>query len=126
MGGAGRGGTAYGGTLTPDPEPGRGKWTDEQIAQGIRRGNRPDGRQLSPAMPWMNFARLSEHDARSIVAFLHTVPAVSHPVPAPVPARQTAAGSALSFPPPPAWGAPEAPPPHHFDRAAWAGVLSAA
>ena len=92
--------------LTSDPETGLGKWTVEQIAHAIRTGNRPDGRQLAPIMPWMNFANLTDSDATAIASYLKTVPAVSHKVPEPVPPGQTPSGPALVFPPPSAWDAP--------------------
>lgn len=99
-------GVVYAANLTPDTETGLGKWTVEQIAKAIRTGNRPDGRQLAPIMPWMNFAHLTDEDAMAIASYLKTVPAVKHVAPAPVPPGVEVAGSVLRFPPPPAWDAP--------------------
>jgi hypothetical protein len=42
----------YPANLTPDPATGLGKWSSEQIIRAIRYGQRPDGRMLSPVMPW--------------------------------------------------------------------------
>src|SRR5207247_2111575 len=36
-------GTIYSRNITPDGESGIGKWTDAQVANAIRRGERPDG-----------------------------------------------------------------------------------
>ena len=69
--------------LTPDPETGLGNWTDAQILQALRYGQRPDGRVLSPVMPWPVYgSRLTEADAASIVAYLRSIPPVHYRVPA--------------------------------------------
>jgi len=104
MGWVGPWGTAYSANLTPD-STGLQAWTEEQIVTAIRTGNRPDGRQLSPAMPWMTLANLTDEDAGSIAAYLKTIPAVAHRAPAPVPPGQKVAGSLLVFPPPSEWDA---------------------
>jgi mono/diheme cytochrome c family protein len=108
MGWAGPWGVVYARNLTPDPETGLGKWTPEQMAHVIRTGNRPDGRQLAPIMPWMNFANLTDEDVMAIVAYLRSLPAVKHKVPDVVPPDQVASGPVLSFPPPSAWDLPPA------------------
>ena len=102
LGWVGPWGVVYARNLTPD-STGLAAWTEEQIATAIRTGNRPDGRQLAPIMPWMNLARLTEEDALSIAAYLKSLPPVVHSVPDPVPPGQKAAGPLLEFPAPPAW-----------------------
>lgn len=102
-------GLVFASNLTSDRETGLGAWTEEQIATAIQTGNRPDGRQLAPIMPWMNFSKLTREDARAIAAYLLTVPAVKHVVPPPVPPGGKWDGPVLRFPPPPAWDAPRAP-----------------
>jgi cytochrome c553 len=72
----------------------------------IRSGNRPDGRQLAPAMPWLNYSNLSEPDAMAIAAYLKTLKPVKHAVPKPLPPGAEAKGPVLAFPPPSAWDAP--------------------
>jgi hypothetical protein len=69
--------------LTPDRETGLGKWTAQQIAAAITKGERPDGRMLAPIMPWHAFASLTRQDINAIVAFLKTLPAVRNKVPGP-------------------------------------------
>lgn len=108
MGWEGPGGVVYASNLTPHPETGLGKWSDAEIVKAIRTGNRPDGRQLAPMMPWMNFASLTDDDANAIVAYLRSIPAVEHAVPAPVAAGAEVKGPVLRFPPPSAWDAPRA------------------
>ena len=113
MGWAGPWGTVYAANLTSDPETGLGKWSEAEIAKAIRTGNRPDGRQLAPIMPWMNFRNLTDADAAGIAAYLKTLPPVKHAVPAPVAPGETPKGPVLVFPPPSAWDAPVATPEGH-------------
>ncbi len=113
MGWAGPWGTVYAANLTSDSETGLGKWSEVEIAKALRTGNRPDGRQLAPIMPWMNFANMTTTDAMSVAAYLKSLPAVKHAVPAPVPPGVTPTGPVLSFPPPSAWDAPRTPPAGH-------------
>jgi mono/diheme cytochrome c family protein len=68
--------------LTPDPETGLGKWTDGEILRAMREGVRPDGTALFPIMPYPHLRNLSDEDAKSIVAYLRTLPPVKHPKPA--------------------------------------------
>lgn len=69
--------------LTPDPETGLGGWSEDEVLRALRQGMRPDGRVLSPVMPWPSYGqRLTESDARSIVTFLRSIPAVRYRVPA--------------------------------------------
>jgi mono/diheme cytochrome c family protein len=75
-------GTFHGPNLTPDPT-GLGGWSEAEIATAIRTGVRPDGRQLAPAMPWMNYAALTDRDAADIAAFLKTLSPVANDVPGP-------------------------------------------
>jgi mono/diheme cytochrome c family protein len=79
----GRPAAVYPPNLTPDPETGLGDWTDEQILNAFRYGQRPDGRLLSPAMPWPAYgSRLTEADALAIVVYLRSLPPVHYRVPA--------------------------------------------
>jgi mono/diheme cytochrome c family protein len=99
-------GIAFARNLTPDPETGLGKWTDEQVITAFRTGQRPDGRQLAQIMPYADFASLTDEDAHAIVAYLRSLPPVSHKVPDPVAPGEKYAGSVITFPPPPAWDVP--------------------
>jgi mono/diheme cytochrome c family protein len=102
-------GLAFAANLTPDKETGLGAWTDEQILTALRTGQRPDGRMLAPIMPYMSFSDLTDDDAKAIVAYLRSIPAVKHSEPVPVAPGEPFAGSAITIPPPPAWDVP--PPP---------------
>ena len=68
------------GNLTPDKDTGLGGWTNAEIAAAITKGTRPDGRVLSPIMPWMSFANLTGPDAMAIAAYLKSLPPVKNKV----------------------------------------------
>ena len=67
--------------ITPDPEHGLGRWTDGEILRAFREGVDRNGKELFPMMPYRSFAEMSDEDARSVVAYLRTLPAVAHAVP---------------------------------------------
>jgi mono/diheme cytochrome c family protein len=76
-------GVFVGRNITPDKETGIGNWTAEQIVTAIQTGQRPDGRQLAPIMPWQALAKLTPEDAGAVAAFLKSVKPVSNAVPGP-------------------------------------------
>jgi mono/diheme cytochrome c family protein len=76
-------GVFVGRNLTPDPETGLGKWTNEQIVTALTTGVRPDGRVLAPIMPWRAFSHLTPSDAQAIAAYLKSLPPVRHEVAGP-------------------------------------------
>ena len=76
-------GSFYGPNLTPDPT-GLWQWSEAEIVTAIRTGQRPDGRMLAPAMPWMNLASLTDADAFAVAAYLKSLPQVAHTVPGPI------------------------------------------
>ncbi|HLX98102.1 MAG TPA: c-type cytochrome [Roseiarcus sp.] len=73
-------GVAVGENLTPDKETGLGDWTSAQIIAAIRTGKTPEGRDLSPVMPFAAFSHLADEDAEAIAAFLKSLPPVSNKV----------------------------------------------
>jgi mono/diheme cytochrome c family protein len=75
------GGVVYPKNLTPDPETGLGRWTEEEIGRAVRLGRSRDGRVLIPIMPWPSYSVLTEADARAIAVYLKSVPAVRFAVP---------------------------------------------
>ena len=110
LGWTGPWGTSYAANITPDPETGIGNYTEDDIVAAIRTGHKKGGAPILPPMPWPDFAAFTDEDAYAIAAYLKSVPAVVHAVPAVLP-RGKKAAAALVFPPPPAWDAPKAPPP---------------
>lgn len=67
--------------LTSDPETGLGSWTDGEILRAMREGVRRDGTALFPIMPYPHLRNLSDEDAKSIVAYLRSMPPVKHVTP---------------------------------------------
>lgn len=76
-------GVFYPPNLTPDAETGLGKWSDAEIITAFTTGVRPDGRKLSPAMPWVSYAHITADDAAALVAYLRSLKPVQHQVPGP-------------------------------------------
>jgi mono/diheme cytochrome c family protein len=112
LGWVGPWGVVHARNLTPDPETGLGKWTSEQIVHALRTGNTPDGAQLAPIMPWMNYSDiLDEGDAMAIAAYLKSLPPVTHKNQDRIPPGGKLMGATISFPPPPAWDVQHVPPP---------------
>ena len=99
-------GVDYAANLTPDAETGIGKWSEQDIVAALRTGMAPGGRVIQPPMPWQNMTRLTDEDAFAIAAYLKSIPAVTHRVPAHVPPGQPVAGPVIEFPPPSPWDAP--------------------
>ncbi|MEO8218371.1 MAG: cytochrome C [Acidobacteriota bacterium] len=67
--------------ITSDAQTGVGNWTDGEILRAIREGVRRDGTALFPMMPYQKFRKMSDEDARSVVAYLRTLPPVHNQVP---------------------------------------------
>lgn len=78
-------GVIYPANITPDKETGIGSWSDLQIANAIRAGlGQHVGRRIA-VMPWQGYAKLTEEDLESIVAYLRSIKPVRHKVPDEVP-----------------------------------------
>jgi mono/diheme cytochrome c family protein len=76
-------GIFYPPNLTPDAETGLGTWTEADIVKAIRTGERPDGRELAPMMPWRAYASLTDADAAAVAAYLKSLSPVRHQAPPP-------------------------------------------
>src|SRR5262245_18112472 len=74
-------GIFYPPNLTSDVETGLGSWSEQDIANALRTGVRPDGRELAPAMPWRSYSQLTDQDVQAVAAYLKGLPPVSHAVP---------------------------------------------
>jgi cytochrome c553 len=59
--------------ITPDPEQGIGKWSDDDIKQAITKAIRPDGTKLAGPMPYDWYANMTRGDLDAIVAFMRTI-----------------------------------------------------
>jgi mono/diheme cytochrome c family protein len=69
-------GAFYSPNITPDPETGIGRWSDEQFLRALREGARPDGANYFPVLPYPSFTKITDADARAIKAYLFSLPAV--------------------------------------------------
>jgi mono/diheme cytochrome c family protein len=74
-------GVVFPSNITPDPNTGIGRWSDEEIMAAIRGGRDHHGGRLIQAMPWLVYSMLSDEDTRDIVAYLRSLPPVEHEVP---------------------------------------------
>ncbi len=74
------GGAIYPKNLTPDPATGIGCWTDTQIETAILTGIDDQGQPLC-VMPKFGALGMDSTKAAAIVAFLRSLPAVSHLIP---------------------------------------------
>jgi mono/diheme cytochrome c family protein len=79
----------YAPNLTSDEASGLGKWSEDDIVTALRTGKRPDGRVLSPIMPWQSFATLTDEDAHAIAAYLKSLAPISNKAPGPFGAKET-------------------------------------
>jgi hypothetical protein len=68
--------------LTPDPETGIGKRTDDEIKMALRSGVFHDGRLMpARAMPWSAWSNWTEEDRHAVVVFLRHLKPVWHRIP---------------------------------------------
>ncbi|KXV34809.1 sorbitol dehydrogenase [Gluconobacter thailandicus] len=75
--------------ITPDPDTGIGKYTEEEFANALRKGIRRDGAHLYPAMPYTAYSEIADTDIHALyVYFMHGV----------APLRQDNPKTELKFP----------------------------
>jgi mono/diheme cytochrome c family protein len=110
LGWVGPWGTTYARNLSPDAATGIGSWSEDDIAKALRTGQRPDGTEILPPMPWPMYTNLTDDDVYSIAAYLKSLPAVSHRVPDRLPPGSKPAANDWVLPKPLAWDAPKAAP----------------
>jgi len=72
-------GTFYGPNITPHPQAGIGRWTEQDFIRAIREGRRPDGAHYFPAFPYPSFTRINDQDLRDLWAYLRTLPPSARP-----------------------------------------------
>jgi mono/diheme cytochrome c family protein len=72
---------AYAANITPDMETGIGSWSEDDIVNAIRNGQRPDGSYLGPPMSFIWYRNMSDTDAHAIAAYIKSVPAIHNEVP---------------------------------------------
>ncbi|MBM3764777.1 MAG: cytochrome c [Acidobacteria bacterium] len=67
--------------ITSDMETGIGAWTNGEKIRAIREGISRDGRALFAFMPYQAFAKMSDKDVLSLVAYINTLPPVKNATP---------------------------------------------
>ncbi len=90
-------GVVYPSNLTPDAETGLGQWNDDEMIRMIRSGIDRHNKHKLSVMPWPAYARVSDADARAIVAYLRSLPPVKHRVPDNVKRGQKATAPYVHF-----------------------------
>ncbi|MCI0435568.1 MAG: cytochrome c [Gemmatimonadetes bacterium] len=82
---AGPWGVSFTANLTPDPETGLGKWTEEMFIATMRTGRHEGkGRPVLPPMPVQMIAALPDEEIKALFAYLQSLPPVSNRVPQPI------------------------------------------
>lgn len=66
-------GTMYGANITPDPATGIGTWSEKDFEGALRRGVGKGGKYLYPAMPYIEFTKISDADIHALYAYFRTV-----------------------------------------------------
>lgn len=66
-------GTFYGPNITPHPQAGIGRWSEQDFFRAMRQGLRPDGAHYYPAFPYTAFTKISDQDLRDLWAYLRAL-----------------------------------------------------
>lgn len=75
-------GDFFGPNLTPDVDTGLGAWSADDFWRALHEGRGREGEALYPVFPYTHYTRLSRRDADDLFAYLQSLPAVRHDVPA--------------------------------------------
>jgi len=62
-------GTIYSTNITPDKEHGIGNYSEQQFSDAVRKGVLPDGKRLYPAMPYPDYAKISDNDMHALYTY---------------------------------------------------------
>ena len=78
-------GVSYTANLTPDPETGLGKWTEQMFVDAIRTGRHMGkGRPILPPMPQPALKNATDADLKAIFAYLRSIKPIVNKVPEPL------------------------------------------
>ena len=82
---AGPWGVSFTANLTPDPETGLGKWTEDMFIATMRTArHQGKGRPILPPMPVKMIGKANDEDLKSIFAYLQSLAPVKNKVPVPI------------------------------------------
>ena len=70
-------GTFYAPNISPHPDDGIGKWKVADLVNALKAGVSPDGAHYYPAFPYTTYAKMTNSDARDLMAFIRTLPQVA-------------------------------------------------
>ena len=73
-------GTLYTSNITSDPVNGIGKWSEKDFEGALRRGVKKDGSYIYPAMPYIEFTKITDDDIHALYAYFRTIAPVAQPV----------------------------------------------
>jgi mono/diheme cytochrome c family protein len=95
-------GIIYSSNITPDPETGIGRWSEDAFRRAMQSGVDRDGRHLYPTFPYDHFTHVSDEDDRALYAYLMTrrpvyAPARDNQLSFPLNQRVVVAGWKLLF-----------------------------
>jgi mono/diheme cytochrome c family protein len=65
-------GTIYSTNITPDPETGIGRWSEDDFRRAMHEGVDEKGRDLYPAFPYDHFTRVTDDDLKALYAYFMT------------------------------------------------------
>ncbi len=63
-------GTFYSPNITPDPETGIGKWTEDDFVNAFWNGVNPEGKHYYPSFPYTSYTGVSREDLVAMMAYL--------------------------------------------------------
>lgn len=87
---AGPWGVSFTMNLTPDPDTGLGKWTEDMFLQTFRTARHEGkGRPILPPMPVKMIGQLNDEDLKSLFAYLQSLAPVKNRVPQPIDPPET-------------------------------------
>ena len=74
-------GTFYVPNISPDPAAGIGRWSEAEFVTALLKGTSPSGQHYFPAFPYTSYQHMKTEDARDLLAYLKTLPAVATKAP---------------------------------------------
>ncbi|HVE21689.1 MAG TPA: cytochrome c [Acidocella sp.] len=80
-------GAVFTSNITPDKQTGIGSWSYGEFERAVRRGVRPDGTAMYPAMPFPSYAHIDDADMEALYAYFSkgVQPVVQQDKPANIP-----------------------------------------
>jgi mono/diheme cytochrome c family protein len=69
-------GVFYSTNITPDPDTGIGRWTDDDFLRAMHEGRSPTGSAYFPVFPYTSFTGMTDEDVLALKAYLFSLPPV--------------------------------------------------